>query len=89
MRDEEPIVVTGEVVGISDVETVNRHALERLDALILKSKNPEEILTCVEALAKYNTSIRNNQVFTPEETEEEKNQKARQAAVADILKAGK
>lgn len=89
MRDEEPIVITGEVVGIADVETVNRHALERLDALILKSKNPEEILTCVEALAKYNTSIRNNQVFTPEETEEEKNQKARQAAVADILKAGK
>lgn len=89
MRDEEPIVVTGEVVGIADVETVNRHALERLDALILQSKNPEEILTCVEALAKYNTSIRNNQVFTPEETEEEKNQKARQAAVADILKAGK
>ena len=86
MRDEKPIVVTGEIVGISDIESVNKHALEKLDALILESKNPEEILTCVEALAKYNTSIRNNQVFTPEESEEEKNQKARQATVAEILK---
>ena len=86
MRDEEPIVITGEVVGISDIEAVNKHALEKLDALILESKDPEEILTCVEALAKYNTSIRNNQVCTPEESEEEKNQKARQATVAEILK---
>lgn len=86
MRDEGPIVITGEVVGISDIESVNKHALEKLDALILESKNPEEILTCVEALAKYNTSIRNNQVFAPEETEEEKRQKDRQATVADILK---
>lgn len=85
MREEE--LCQGEVVSEADIEQVNKHALEKLDSLILSAKEPDAILTCVEALAKYNTSIRNNKVFTPEETEEERNQRVRQATVADILKS--
>lgn len=80
-------VFSGEIVGgHPDVTTVNQHLLEKLDALILSAKDPETIASLTESLAKYNSSIKNSSIFEPKETEEERNAKARNAALGDILK---
>lgn len=64
-------VVTGEVLdGSPTVEDVNQHFLEKLDQLILKTEDSEEIKALGESLARYNTSIRNNDIFTQESEEE-------------------
>lgn len=81
----------GEVVGAEKVdntfptlEQVNNNALKKLNDLILQADGAD-IPPLIEALAKYNASIRNNTVFT-KETEEEKKAKEKTSIVEGILK---
>lgn len=81
----------GEVVGAEKVdntfptlEQVNNNALKRLNDLILEADS-EAIPPLIEALAKYNASIRNNTVFT-KETEEERKAKEKSNIVEGLLK---
>ena len=84
MEEAEPIVI-GEVIQQSDLETVNKHLLEKLDALIRAAKTGDDILALTEAVAKFNSSIRNNPIFTPEETEDERRKREKASVMADIL----
>ena len=84
MEEAEPIVI-GEVIQQSDLETVNKHLLEKLDALIRSAKTGDDILALTEAVAKFNSSIRNNPIFTPEETEDERRKREKASVMADIL----
>lgn len=71
----------GELLGGEvSVEQVNRHLLEKLDYLILHAESPEVIASLTDSLAKYNASIRNNAIFAPEETPEERQQRQFQEA---------
>lgn len=81
----------GEVVGAEVVdntfptlEQVNKNALKKLNELI-ENASSEDIPGLIESLAKYNASIRNNDVFT-KETEEEKRAKEKTNIVEGILK---
>ena len=70
------------------LESVNRHALEKLDDLILSisaEDNPELLKAIVESLAKLNTSLRNNDIFAPAQTEEDELQQAQETALGEIL----
>lgn len=66
------------------LEQVNNNALKKLNDLILQADGAD-IPPLIEALAKYNASIRNNTVFT-KETEEEKKAKEKTSIVEGILK---
>lgn len=81
----------GEVVGAEKVnntfptlEQVNKNALKKLNDLI-EAASSDEIPGLIESLAKYNASIRNNDVFT-KETEEERKAKEKSTIVEGLLK---
>lgn len=84
-------VVEGEVVGgeqadnaFPSLEQVNKNALKKLNDLILQSE-PETAPALIEALAKYNSSIRNNAVFASKESEAEKAAREKTNLVEDLL----
>lgn len=78
-------VVEGALVEEVKVEEVNLHLLQKLDSLIETAEDPDSILALTEALAKYNSSIRNNAIFTAEPTLDELERRSTRAAVADVL----
>lgn len=85
-------MVEGEVVGegtmdnaFPSLEQVNKNALKKLNDLILES-SPSDAPALIEALAKYNSSVRNNTVFAPKETEGEKQAREKSALVEGLLK---
>lgn len=53
------------------VTDLNEKLLERLYFLIENATSPDDILSLTEAVAKYNTSIRNNNVLDREEAPSE------------------
>lgn len=80
----------GEVVGVTSIESVNKHLLEKLDDLIMHSdsfKDPDMIRALTESIAKLNTSLRNNDIFAQEDPEEVR--KKNRANVAEELLRGK
>ena len=79
-------VVDGKVVDntFPTLEQVNKNALKKLNDLIEEASS-EDIPGLIESLAKYNASIRNNDVFT-KETEEERRAKEKSNIVEGILK---
>lgn len=55
-----------------NIETVNKHLLAKLDDLIesIDAKtNPELVKVVTESVAKLNSSLKGNDIFTPQETE--------------------
>lgn len=80
-------VISGEIMdGHPTVEQVNQHLLEKLDNLILNADDPETIASLTESLSKYNASIRNNAIFSPKETDEERKERERSAVIKEMLK---
>lgn len=70
------------------LESVNRHALKKLDELILSisaKDDPELLKAIVESLAKLNTSLRNNDIFAPTQTEDDRLEQAQKATLGEIL----
>ncbi len=78
--------VEGKVVDntFPTLEQVNKNALKKLNELI-ENASSEDIPGLIESLAKYNASIRNNDVFT-KETEEERKAKEKSNIVEGLLK---
>lgn len=82
----------GEVVGrgATDIESVNKHLLEKLDEAILNSdtfNDPDMIRALTESVAKLNASLRNNNIFSEEDPEEKR--KRDKAQLAEELLRGK
>ena len=76
----------GEVVGpgATTIETVNTHLLEKLDEAIRSADsfdNPDMIRALTESVAKLNTSLRNNNIFSEEDPEEIRQRNKAQLAV--------
>ena len=81
----------GEIIGgeaadnaFPSLEQVNKNALKKLNDLILES-SPSDAPALIEALAKYNASVRNNTVFT-KETDEERKAREKSSIVEGLLK---
>lgn len=70
------------------IETVNTHLLTKLDELIQDidvKTNPEMVKVITESLAKLNTSLRGNDIFTPKETDEERKERESREAILDAM----
>lgn len=83
--DQGEEIYIGETISKNPtVQEVNQHLLNKLDALIQATNDPDGIASLTESLAKYNTSVRNNQIFK-EESEEEKRERENRAVLEGIL----
>lgn len=83
----------GEVIEVEakdpSIEDVNRHLLNKLDELIVATDvktNPDLIKVITESVAKLNASLKGNNIFTPQETEEEKREREAQEAILGAMK---
>ena len=71
------------------IEDVNRHLLAKLDDLIEAcdaKTDPELVKVLTESVAKLNSSLKGNDIFTPQETEEERKEREKREVLQDILK---
>ena len=83
--------VVAEVVDVKEhasIEDVNIHLLDKLDELIdsVSGKDPEMVRAITESGAKLNTSLKGNNIFKPQETEEERIEREAQEALAAAMK---
>jgi len=73
-------VVEVKVKKHASIEDVNVHLLDKLDELIddINPKDADMVRAITESVAKLNASLKGNNIFTPQETDEER--KEREAA---------
>jgi hypothetical protein len=83
----------GEVIEVKvknpSIEDVNRHLLNKLDELIESTDaktNPELVKVITESVAKLNASLKGNDIFTPQETAEEKKARESKEAIQRAMK---
>lgn len=83
----------GEVIEVktkkhSSIEDVNVHLLDKLDELIdtVDSKDSDMIRAITESVAKLNASLKGNNIFTPQETEEERKEREATEVLAEAMK---
>ena len=67
------------------LEDVNSHLLERLNTLIDEEDTPEGFLKITEAVAKLNSSYRNNGQFTVPESADERAERESREALAKAI----
>lgn len=81
----------GEVINVRTtnptIEEVNRHLLSKLDELIesISGKDPEMVRAITESVAKLNSSLKGNNIFTPQETPEERKEREAQEAIMGAM----
>lgn len=85
------MVVEAEVVDPqkhATIEEVNTHLLDKLDELIddINPKDADMVRAITESVAKLNASLKGNNIFTPQETEEEKREKIATEALVAAMK---
>ena len=85
------MVVEAEVVDPqkhATIEEVNTHLLDKLDELIddINPKDADMVRAITESVAKLNASLKGNNIFTPQETEEEKREKVATEALVAAMK---
>lgn len=70
------------------IEEVNTHLLDKLDELIddINPKDADMVRAITESVAKLNASLKGNNIFTPQETEEEKREKVATEALVAAMK---
>ena len=72
----------------SSIEDVNVHLLDKLDELIDSTDaktNPELVKVITESVAKLNASLKGNNIFTPQETEEERIEREQKEVLGEIM----
>lgn len=72
----------------TSIETVNQHLLNKLDDLIESidpKSDPEMVKVLTESVAKLNTSLRGNDIFTPKETEEERRDREQREVLEGVM----
>ena len=70
------------------IEDVNAKLLDKLEELIddvdVKTE-PEMVKVITESVAKLNTSLRGNNIFTPKETDEERKEREAKEALEGVM----
>ncbi len=72
----------------TSLETVNRHLLSKLDELIEgvdPKTNPELVKVLTESVAKLNSSFKGNDIFAPQETEEQRKEREQKEVLEGML----
>lgn len=86
--------LAGEIIGGDpnpDLEALNKKGIQKLYQLfdsLDEHSEPEMVLACTKGLAQLNSSLKGSDVFTPKETEEERNKRERADLVSEMLKRG-
>lgn len=72
----------------SSIEDVNVHLLDKLDELIdaVDGKDSDMVRAITESVAKLNASLKGNNIFTPQETEEERLEREQKEVLEGVLK---
>ncbi len=72
----------------ASLESVNRHLLQKLDDLIEAcdaKTDPELVKVLTESVAKLNTSFKGNDIFAPQETEEQRKEREQKEVLEGML----
>lgn len=71
----------------SSIEDVNVHLLDKLDELIdaVDGKDSDMVRAITESVAKLNASLKGNNIFTPQETEEERIEREQKEVLGEIM----
>lgn len=71
----------------SSIEDVNVHLLDKLDELIdaVDGKDSDMVRAITESVAKLNASLKGNNIFTPQETEEERLEREQKEVLGEIM----
>lgn len=80
-------VVDVKVKKHSSIEDVNVHLLDKLDELIdaVDGKDSDMVRAITESVAKLNASLKGNNIFTPQETEEERIEREQKEVLEGVL----
>lgn len=71
------------------IEDVNRHLLKKIDDLIESvdaKTDPELVKVLTESVAKLNTSLKGNDIFTPKETDADRLERETTEALSAAMK---
>ncbi len=82
-------VVYEATLNDATLEGVNKHLIQKLDELILAvdpKTDPELLKVITESVAKLNTSVKGNNIFTPQETPEERQAREQKEVLEGVLK---
>lgn len=81
-------VVEAKVKKHASIEDVNVHLLDKLDELIenIKPKDADMVRAITESVAKLNASLKGNNIFKTQETEEERLEREANEVLVDALK---
>ena len=71
----------------SSIEDVNVHLLDKLDELIdaVDGTDSDMVRAITESVAKLNASLKGNNIFTPQETEEERIEREQKEVLGEIM----
>ena len=75
-------------VESTSLETVNRHMLNKLDELIESvdaKTNPELVKVLTESVAKLNSSFKRNNIFAPQETDEQRREREQREILEGVM----
>lgn len=80
-------VIEAKVKKHSTIEDVNVHLLDKLDELIddINPKDADMVRALTESVAKLNASLKGNNIFTPQETDEERLEREANSALRNAL----
>lgn len=81
-------VIEARIKKHASIEDVNVHLLDKLDELIddINPKDADMVRAITESVAKLNASLKGNNIFKPQETEEERIEREAQEALAAAMK---
>lgn len=82
-------VVEVKVKKHASIEDVNVHLLDKLDELIndIKPKDADMVRAITESVAKLNASLKGNNIFTQQETEEQRKEREATEIMAQAMGA--
>lgn len=82
-------VIEAKIEKHASIEDVNVHLLDKLDELIddINPKDADMVRAITESVAKLNASLKGNNIFTPQETDEERREREATEIMAQAMGA--
>lgn len=80
-------VIEAKIKKHASIEDVNVHLLDKLDELIddINPKDADMVRAITESVAKLNASLKGNNIFKPQETDEERLEREANDVLRDAL----
>jgi nitrate reductase NapAB chaperone NapD len=80
-------VIEAKIKKHASIEDVNVHLLDKLDELIdaVNGKDADMVRAITESVAKLNASLKGNDIFTQQETEEERIEREQKEVLQNVM----